>query len=102
MKILAIGIGLAIGVIAVYINYATTKKGLKKGDAKALSAASSVHTVVDVAALGVAFLMKFVLPVNVMFFIVPTAVAASTGTLITTFILTKKLDAERKKAQENK
>ena len=103
MIALGIIIGLALGIAATFINYIITKNSLAKGDMKALSTATTLHTVVDIAALGAAFLMKFVLPINVMYMIIPAAVAASTGTLIMTFSLTKKLDNERKqKEKQNK
>ena len=102
MIALGIIIGIAFGIAATYINYITTKKSLDKGDVKALSTATTLHTAVDIAALGAAFLMKFVLPINVMYVMVPAAVAASTGTLIMTVSLTKKLENERKQRDAEK
>lgn len=91
--------GVAVGAAAAFANYLLTLRGIRKGDVKAVSTASSMHMIVNIAALAIVFFLRNVLPFDFMYSIVSCAVVASSGTLLFTYLLVKKLDREKKAAE---
>ena len=86
MKI-AIGVlaGLVWGGLIGLVNMLIMKKGLKKNDSNLVMAANLGRTVLDLAALGIVFLLRTLLPFPYEPMLVGTAVALSAASLIFAF-----------------
>ena len=93
MKIV-IGIlaGLAWGGLIGLINVLIMKKGLRKNDSNLVMAANLGRMVLDLAALGLVFLLRSLLPFPYEAALVGTAVALSAASLIFAFRYGKRGD----------
>ncbi len=86
MKIaIAVLAGIVWGALAALINMAINKKALAKGSTNALLTANLGRTVVDLAALGVIFLLRKVLPFSYEAMMLGTAIALSLLTVFFAF-----------------
>lgn len=83
--------GLVWGAAAAFVNSLITKKSLEKQYTKAALAANYGRLAVDLAALGLIFLLRGLLPFSYEACLITTALTLSAGTLAATFILSKKM-----------
>ncbi len=86
MKIaIAIAAGVLWGALAALLNMAINKKALAKGNTNALLAANLGRTAVDLAALGIIFLLRKILPFPYEAMMLGTAIALSLLTVFFAF-----------------
>ena len=86
MKIaIAIVAGVVWGALAALINLAINKKALAKANTSALLAANLGRTAVDLAALGIVFLLRKVLPFPYEAMMLGTAISLSLLTVLFAF-----------------
>lgn len=83
--------GLVWGAAAAFINSLITKKCIEKNNTKAAMMANYLRLGVDIVALAVVFFLRSILPFSYEACLIATAVALSMGTLIATFMISKKL-----------
>ena len=82
-------LGLLWGTAAALINAKISRKALEKGSAGALQAASAGRLAVDIAALGLVYLLRNVLPFSYEVMLVATAIAMSLMTIVLAFRMSK-------------
>ena len=86
MKIaIAILAGVLWGALAALINMAINKKALAKASTNALLAANMARTAVDLAALGIVFLLRKILPFPYEAMMLGTAITLSLLTVFFAF-----------------
>ncbi len=78
-------LGAVWGFLAALLNAWVSKKCLAKNSANAMLAANLIHSVVDIAALAIVFLVRNVLPIHFVAAIVATAATLSVTTIFFTF-----------------
>ena len=84
-------VGLVWGTAAAFVNSLITKKTIEKNTTKAAMTANYLRIGVDIIALAVVFLLRGLLPFSYEACLIATAIALSMGTLIATFMMSKKL-----------
>ena len=93
-------IGLLWGALVAWLNSRINKKAMEKNSAKAMMAASLARTAIDIAALGLVFLLRNVLPGNFEATIVGTAASLGLLTVYFAYRLSKPEKKEKKEEQK--
>ena len=97
MKIvLAVLLGLVWGAAAALVNAKISADALKKNKSSAVQAAGAGRMAVDIAALGIVFLLRGVLPLPYEVVLVATAVSLSLFTILFAFRMSR---AEKEKGK---
>ncbi len=81
--------GLAWGAVAAWLNSRINKAAISKNSAKSMLTANFVRALIDVAALGLVFLLRHILPWNYEAMIIGTAVSLGILTVVFAFLLTR-------------
>lgn len=81
--------GLLLGALGAFLNYRINLAALKKGNSRAFVAASIGRLGVDLAALGVIFLLRKRLPFSYEAAMLAAAVALSLGSIALAFFATR-------------
>ena len=87
---LAILAGLVWGAAAALLGGVITRRSLAKNTNGALLAGNFLRTLVDLAALGLVFLLRKLLPFDYTWMLVATAVALSLSTILISFRIARK------------
>ena len=82
-------IGLLWGALVAWLNSQINKKAIEKNSTKDVMAASIARTVIDIAALGLVFLLRNVLPGNFEATLVGTAASLGLLTVVLAYRLAK-------------
>ena len=91
MKAIGIVIAAVWGILASAVNGVITNHAIRKQRSSDVTKASLLRMLVDIAALAVIYLMKDVLPFDYVSMIIAAAVAMSVGTVVFSFILSKRI-----------
>ena len=92
MKIVfAVLLGLIWGAAAALVNSKISAAALKKNTGSAIQAASVSRMAVDIAALGLVFLLRKVLPLPFEVLLIATAVSLSLMTILLAFRMSRAL-----------
>ena len=83
-------VGLLWGAAGAWLNGLITKRAVEKGTQKAMMTMNFGHMAVDIAALGIIFLLRKALPFSFEAALIATAVALSIGTILFTYSESKK------------
>lgn len=97
--VLAVLLGLVWGAAAALVNGKISANALKKNSSGAIQAASAGRMAVDIAALGLVFLLRGVLPLPYEVVLVATAVSLSLCTILLAYRMS---GAEKKKKDKEK
>ena len=82
--------GLLWGALGAFLNHRINQAALKKEDGKALAAASTARMGVDLAMLGVIFLLRKVLPFSFEATLLSAGLALSLGSIALAFRLSQR------------
>ena len=82
--------GVLWGALAAFVNLKINQKALAKNSTNALMAANLGRTAVDIAALGIVFLLRGVLPFSYEAMLIGTAVSLSLLTVVFAYRLAGK------------
>ena len=86
MKIaLAILLGLVWGALTALLGGVVTRRSLAKNSTSALMAGNLLRTLIDLASLGLVFLLRKLLPFDYTWMLIATAVALSIGTIVISY-----------------
>lgn len=89
--------GLLWGALVAWLNYQINRKALAKNNTKAVLTANMCRTAIDIAAMGLVFLLRNVLPGNFETTIVGTAASLGLLTVFFAFRLSKPEQDQEKK-----
>ena len=81
--------GLLWGALVAWLNSQINKRAIEKNSTRAVMAASIARTVIDIAALGLVFLLRNVLPGNFEATLVGTAASLGLLTVVFAYRLAK-------------
>lgn len=87
---LAVLLGAVWGVLVSLLGMLITKRALEKNNTGAVMAGSLSRTVLDVAALGLVFLLRNTVPLPYTYMMIGTAVGLSVTTIVYSFRLAGK------------
>ena len=87
---LAVLAGAVWGVLVSLLGMLITKRCLEKGSTGAVMAGSLSRTVVDVAALGLVYLLRDTVPLPYTYMLIGTAIGLSVATIVYSFRLAGK------------
>lgn len=83
--VLGILAGLVWGVLAALLGGAVIRRALAKNTNGALLAGNFLRTLIDIAALGLVFLARKLLPFDYTWMLIAAAVALSIGTIVISY-----------------
>ncbi len=83
--VLPIFLGLVWGALAALLGGVITRRSLQKASTGAVMAGNLLRTLTDLAALGLVFLLRKLLPFDYTWMLIATAIALSIGTIVISY-----------------